>query len=96
MRPLRLVMHAFGPFRGRQEIDFGSLGDNRLFLIEGDTGSGKTTIFDAMCAALYGETSVGRSQGHMKCLSAEPDTLCRLEFAFQVGTRSFRVERVPE
>ena len=96
MRPLRLVMHAFGPFRGRQEIDFAALGDNRLFLIEGDTGSGKTTIFDAMCAALYGETSVGRSQGHMKCLSADPDTLCRLEFAFQVGPRSFRVERVPE
>ncbi|MGA7742976.1 MAG: SMC family ATPase [Polyangia bacterium] len=96
MKPLRLVMEAFGPFRGRQEIDFGVLGDKRLFLIEGDTGSGKTTIFDAMCAALYGQTSVGRSQGHMKSLSAEADAICRLEFAFQVGPRSFRIVRIPE
>jgi exonuclease SbcC len=96
VKPLHLVMEAFGPFRGRQEIDFGVLGDKRLFLIEGDTGSGKTTIFDAMCAALYGQTSVGRSQGHMKSLSAEADAICRLEFAFQVGLCSFRIERIPE
>ena len=89
-------MEAFGPFQGRQEIDFGALGDRRLFLIEGDTGSGKTTIFDAMCAALYGTTSVGRAPGHMKCLSADAEAVCRLEFAFQVGTRSFRIERTPE
>jgi exonuclease SbcC len=89
-------MEAFGPFRGRQEIDFSVLGDKRLFLIEGDTGSGKTTIFDAICAALYGQTSVGRAQAHMKSLSAEADAICRLEFAFQVGPRSFRVERTPE
>ena len=96
MKPLRLAMEAFGPFQGRQEIDFGALGDRRLFLIEGDTGSGKTTIFDAICAALYGQTSVGRSPGHMKCLSAAEDAVCRLEFAFQVGTQSFRIERTPE
>lgn len=96
MKPLGLVMEAFGPFQGRQKIDFAALGDRRLFLIEGDTGSGKTTIFDGMCAALYGQTSVGRAPGHMKCLSAEADAICRLEFAFQVGSRSFRIERTPE
>ena len=96
MRPLRLVMEAFGPFCTREEIDFRKLGDRGLFLIEGDTGSGKTTIFDGICAALYGQTSVGREQGHMKCLSAVADAICRLELEFQVGTRSFRIERFPE
>lgn len=96
MKPLSLVMEAFGPFQRRQKVDFSVLNHRRLFLIVGDTGSGKTTIFDAMCAALYGKTSVGRSLEHMKCLSAGPEALCRLEFSFQVGTRSFRIERIPD
>jgi exonuclease SbcC len=96
VKPLRLVMEAFGPFRDRQEIDFRELGSRALFLVEGDTGSGKTTIFDAMCVALYGKTSVGRDQGHMKSLSAAPESLCRVEFDFMVGGRSFRVQRVPD
>ncbi|MBN1193211.1 MAG: AAA family ATPase, partial [Coriobacteriia bacterium] len=48
MRPLRLVMQAFGPYRGQEVVDFGRLGPNRVFLIHGDTGSGKTSILDAM------------------------------------------------
>lgn len=96
MKPLRLVMEAFGPFCGRHELDFRDLGARTLFLVEGDTGSGKTTIFDAMCVALYGKTSVGRSQEHMKCLSAAAEAQCRVEFEFEVGARSFRVERIPE
>ena len=51
MRPIKLVMSAFGPYAGRTEVDFEKLGTNGLYLITGDTGAGKTTIFDAMYTA---------------------------------------------
>ena len=57
MRPTRLVMSAFGPYAGRTEINFDKLGDRGLYLITGDTGAGKTTIFDAIVFALFGEAS---------------------------------------
>lgn len=57
MRPIRLVMSAFGSYANKQEIDFDQLGKEGLFLITGDTGSGKTTIFDAIMYALYGMTT---------------------------------------
>ena len=59
MRPLKLEMRAFGPFRSVETIDFGELGTNRLFLIHGETGAGKTSILDAIVFALYGHTSGG-------------------------------------
>ena len=59
MKPCRLVMQAFGPYAGRQEIDFGELAGRSLFLIAGPTGAGKTTVLDAICCALYGSTSGG-------------------------------------
>ena len=62
MRPLKLVMQAFGSYGNRTEIDF-EKPDQNLFLITGNTGSGKTTIFDAICYALYGETSGGSRTG---------------------------------
>ena len=68
MKPVYLDMTAFGPYAGRQVIDFRLLGDRQLFLIYGPTGSGKTTILDAMCYALYGELtggSEGRNGAHM-------------------------------
>ena len=62
MRPKKLTMTAFGPYAGWQEIDFAALDGQSLFLIHGPTGAGKTTLFDAICFALYGEASGGLRQ----------------------------------
>ncbi len=57
MKPIKLSVHAFGPYADRQVLDFRLLGNRRFFLIHGPTGAGKTSILDAICFALYGETS---------------------------------------
>ena len=57
MIPIKLTVQAFGPYKGKETIDFRKFFDNRLFLITGNTGSGKTMIFDAICYALFGDVS---------------------------------------
>ena len=57
MRPLKLMMQAFGPYAGKEEIDFTLLGSRTMFVISGKTGSGKTTIFDGISYAIYGKAS---------------------------------------
>ncbi|ETI92479.1 MAG: SMC protein, partial [Veillonella sp. DORA_B_18_19_23] len=66
MRPLRLMMQAFGPYVAAQTIDFTRLGERQFFLVHGPTGAGKTTIFDAICFALYGKTSSERDARNMR------------------------------
>lgn len=96
MRPLKLTMQAFGPYRAQETVDFGELGPNRVFLIHGDTGAGKTTILDAMVFALYGETSGGeRRADQMRCESAPSTLATEVVFDFSLGADAFRVRRRP-
>ncbi|CAM4273318.1 SMC family ATPase [Paenibacillus alkaliterrae] len=95
MRPLTLTMTAFGPFRDRETIDFRMLEDRRLFVISGNTGAGKTTIFDAICFALYG-TASGEDRSDPRMLRshfADEDTHTAVKFDFAVGRRSYSVLR---
>ena len=62
MKPIKLVLSAFGPYKDKVEIDFDKLGSQGIFLITGDTGSGKTTIFDGICFALFGTASGSRRE----------------------------------
>ncbi len=97
MRPLCLTMTAFGPFPGSETIRFTDLGENPLFLINGPTGSGKTTILDAICFALYGKTTGDEREGaQMRSDLAASDTLTEVLFEFELVGRRFRIRRSPE
>lgn len=95
MKPLTLKMHYFGPFIN-ETIDFTKL-DKELFLIAGPTGSGKTTIFDGMCYALYGEGSnTTRASGEMKSQFGDPLETMWVEFSFALHDKIYRIKRIPE
>ena len=97
MRPVKLVMSAFGPYAGRTEVDFSKLGENGLYLICGDTGAGKTTIFDAIVFALYGEASgVNRESAMFRSKYAEGSTPTFVELTFTCGDKQYKVVRNPE
>lgn len=97
MKPIKLSMTAFGPFINTEVIDFEALGENPLFLINGTTGSGKTTILDAICFALYGQTTgKEREAMQMRCDFAPDDLLTEVEFVFELGGEFYRIKRVPE
>jgi exonuclease SbcC len=96
VKPVRLLMSAFGPYSQEQLIDFRALGGQRFFLIHGPTGSGKTTILDAICYALFGESSGNERDGEqMRSHFAPPSTPTFVEFDFTVGERMFRARRRP-
>ena len=96
MKPMLLKMSGFGSYGGTQEVDFSKL-DHGLFLITGDTGSGKTTIFDAITFALYGKTSGDKRDGKMmrsQYASGSEPTL--VEFTFSCKGQSYRIVRNPD
>ena len=96
MRPVRLTMSAFGSYAGVQEIDFTKI-HSGLFLITGDTGAGKTTIFDAIMYALYDRTSGGRRDGNMmRSQYASEDTDTYVEYVFSYRSQEYTVRRNPE
>ena len=105
MRFHTLVISGFGPFAGEEAIDFDRLGSSGLFLLSGPTGAGKTTVLDALCYALFGETTGegqakgsidGRSGAELRCTRSTADQKTKVDLAFSVGGRTYRVERNPE
>ncbi|MFJ7972650.1 AAA family ATPase [Psychrobacillus sp. NPDC096389] len=95
MKPLQLKMTAFGPYKFTETIDFTELKDNRLFVISGATGAGKTTIFDGICFALYGSGS-GEDRRDTKMMRSDfatDDTHTAVELVFEIHHRKYRILR---
>ncbi len=96
MKPLYLKLQAFGPFAATETIDFTRLGEQAFFLIHGPTGAGKTTLLDAICFALYGDTSGGeRSPQDMRSANADPALRTEVTLEFGLGAMHYRVTRSP-
>lgn len=97
MRPIKLTVSAFGPYAKRHEIDLSKLGQNGLYLITGDTGAGKTTIFDAITYALYGEPSgENREVSMLRSKYADEDTPTLVELTFAYAGKEYTIKRNPE
>lgn len=96
MRPIRIEMSAFGPYAGKQTVEMNRLGTSGIYLITGDTGAGKTTIFDAIVFALYGTASSDRRSGDMlRSRYAEPDTPTEVKLVFAYRNKEYEIRRNP-
>ena len=100
MKPINLTISAFGPYSDTTNIDFTKLGESGIYLITGDTGAGKTTIFDAICYALFGETTSGGGRGGRTPSSLRsdfaPDNIdTEVDFSFSHRGHNYRVHRSP-
>lgn len=97
MRPIKLIMSAFGPYSSKTVLDLGELGTNGLYLITGDTGAGKTTIFDAITFALYGEASGDNRESTMfRSKYANAETPTEVELTFVYAGKEYYIKRNPE
>ena len=97
MRPIKLTMCAFGPYAGRTVLNLDELGSSGLYLITGDTGAGKTTIFDAITYALYGEASGDTREANMfRSKYAEEGVPTEVELVFAYAGKTYTVRRNPE
>lgn len=95
MKPITLKMTAFGPYKDTEVIDFRELEGNQLFVISGATGAGKTTIFDGICFALYGQAS-GEDRADIRALRshfAHNDTQTEVELLFEIKDKTYRIRR---
>ena len=96
MRPVKLTMSAFGPYAVKIELDFSELGERGLYLVTGDTGAGKTTVFDAFIYALYGDPSGGTRDPRMfRCKYAADDVPTYVELVFAYRGKEYWIKRVP-
>ena len=97
MRPLHLTLSAFGVYAGKTELDLRRLGERGLYLITGDTGAGKTTIFDAIAFALFGMPSGdGRESSMLRSKFAAPETPTEVELTVSNAGKTYIVRRNPE
>ena len=97
MRPVKLTMSAFGPYAGKTTIEMSELGENGIYLITGDTGAGKTTIFDAITYALYGDASGANREASMfRSKYADNHTPTEVELTFTYVGKEYRIKRNPE
>ena len=97
MRPINLTMSAFGPYASKTVLELDKLGTNGLYLITGDTGAGKTTIFDAITFALYGEASGDNRESTMfRSKYANADTPTEVELTFVYAGKEYYIKRNPE
>ncbi len=97
MRPLKLVLEAFGPYLRRTEIRFSEFGEKGIYLVTGDTGAGKTMIFDGICFALYGEPSGDvRKAGTLRSQNADPDAKTEVQLVFLYRNMEYSVKRNPQ
>ena len=96
MRPLKLIINAFGPYAGKEEIDFTKIKGSNIFVISGPTGAGKTTIFDAISFALFGEASgTSRTMESLKSHHAKGTDIAYVELEFLAKGKKYKIIRKP-
>nr|WP_315025003.1 SMC family ATPase [uncultured Aminipila sp.] len=97
MKPTSLIISAFGPYADKVQMNLSKLGENGLYLITGDTGAGKTTIFDAITFALYGEASGNSREANMfRSKYADANTPTFVEMVFKYCDKEYKIKRNPE